>query len=777
MSIGYIKQSGASVPTPPPGEMNTFVDSADDHYKRKDSTGAIVDIEAVASGVSSFNGRSGAVLPQSGDYDAGEISFTPTGTIVATDVQSAIDFLDTSKAPETHVGSNGASQHAIADGSNAGFMSPSNFTKLAGIATGATANQTDAFLLNRANHTGTQSVGTITGLATVATTGSYADLTSTPSSLPPNGAASGDLTGSYPAPTLSAAIQSFLLSRSNHTGTQSVGTITGLATVATTGSYVDLTSTPSALPPNGAASGDLTGSYPAPTLSAAIKSFLESRSNHTGTQSAATITGLATVATTGSYADLTATPSALPPNGAASGDLTGSYPAPTLSGAIKSFLESRANHTGTQLAATISDFSTAANAAVTPGGIGAQPHDTDLDALAGLSTNGIIVRTGSGTADVRTIQPGTGISISNGNGVSADPIISSTITQYTDELAQDAIGAALLATASIQPTYNDPANQFSWAVLPAGVDHNSLLNFVATKHIDHSGVTISGLTNGGLGGGGDITASRTLNIDWTNLPTLALPTTRMDFTDLFAVYDTPTTTHKSLNWKDLISQVGSFVNRAYSINEDFHIDGNGRLLDVGAGTGASVQSGTYGIGTSANALGVSQLDTGTTATGRRTLSTGLSSLVTTKARMRLGVRFALEQLSSVTQTFTSYIGFIDNSATGDMGNGAYFKYTDGVNAGKWQCVTAQGSTRTANDSGITADTNYHAFTIEMNEAGTSVAFYIDGVLVQTITTNIPNGTLAQAFGYGWKMEKSVGTTQVNQSVDWYYYEQERTNAR
>lgn len=36
--------------------------------------------------------------------------------------------------------------------------------KLAGIATGATANQTDAYLLNRANHTGTQAISTVNGL-------------------------------------------------------------------------------------------------------------------------------------------------------------------------------------------------------------------------------------------------------------------------------------------------------------------------------------------------------------------------------------------------------------------------------------------------------------------------------------------------------------------------------------------------------------------------------------------------------------------------------------
>jgi hypothetical protein len=68
----------------------------------------------------------------------------------------------------------------LADGTNAGLMTPAHKTKLDGIATGATANNTDAYLLARANHTGTQAVGTITGLSTVATTGAYADLTGKP---------------------------------------------------------------------------------------------------------------------------------------------------------------------------------------------------------------------------------------------------------------------------------------------------------------------------------------------------------------------------------------------------------------------------------------------------------------------------------------------------------------------------------------------------------------------------------------------------------------------
>lgn len=52
--------------------------------------------------------------------------------------------------------------------------------KLAGIVPGATANSTDAELRDRSTHTGTQSAATITGLATVATTGDYNDLFNKP---------------------------------------------------------------------------------------------------------------------------------------------------------------------------------------------------------------------------------------------------------------------------------------------------------------------------------------------------------------------------------------------------------------------------------------------------------------------------------------------------------------------------------------------------------------------------------------------------------------------
>lgn len=52
----------------------------------------------------------------------------------------------------------------VATGSEDGLFTSSEKTKLSGIAAGATANQTDSYLLNRANHSGTQAISTVVGL-------------------------------------------------------------------------------------------------------------------------------------------------------------------------------------------------------------------------------------------------------------------------------------------------------------------------------------------------------------------------------------------------------------------------------------------------------------------------------------------------------------------------------------------------------------------------------------------------------------------------------------
>lgn len=71
-------------------------------------------------------------------------------------------------APLSHVGSGGAAHSNVVAAGAAGFMTGADKTKLDGVAAGATANSTDAVLLARANHTGTQVAATISDFATTA---------------------------------------------------------------------------------------------------------------------------------------------------------------------------------------------------------------------------------------------------------------------------------------------------------------------------------------------------------------------------------------------------------------------------------------------------------------------------------------------------------------------------------------------------------------------------------------------------------------------------------
>lgn len=68
----------------------------------------------------------------------------------------------------------------------------------------------------------------------------------------------------------------------------------------------------------------------------------------------------------------------------------------------------------------------------------------------------------------------------------------------------------LAGSSKVTITGDATADSVSFDIVPANIDHDSLLNFLANKHIDHTTVILTAGT--GLSGGGDISSNRTFNL-------------------------------------------------------------------------------------------------------------------------------------------------------------------------------------------------------------------------------------------------------------------------
>lgn len=303
-----------------------------------------------------------------------------------------------------------------------------------------------------------------------------------------------------------------------------------------------------------------------------------------------------------------------------------------------------------------------------------QPLDADLSALAALATTGIVARTGAGTVATRTITGSAAVTVTNGDGVVANPTID-------------------LPNSGVVPgSYTNP-------------------NFT----VDAKGKVIAA-SNG------------------------SAPSYTPDLSIIVS--------------DDFIGNSVTAGSYAWTVN------------NAGAGASSTVVSTLAYTNTTERALGVMQQNTGSTSTGRSMVSTGISSLRTGFATLDMKMRCAIDTYGTLTEQYQFTFGGVSNTAaTVGHAEGVFFRFTgDGTNT-VWSCVTSTGGVETETITSVVATVGqFQLFQIIINNTATQVQFLINGVLVATHTTNIPQNTAT--FGFGSKILKTLGTTSIITLVDY-----------
>ena len=139
------------------------------------------------------------------------------------------------------------------------------------------------------------------------------------------------------------------------------------------------------------------------------------------------------------------------------------------------------------------------------------------------------------------------------------------------------------------------------------------------------------------------------------------------------------------------------------------------------------------------------------------------------------MRARLPQLSNSADIIGSSLGLIKHTDRNHTDDAVSFEYDPSAGGSysltNWVAVCRKNGTATVADTGVSADTLFHVFEINLPSSGNSAVFMVDGTGVAEINSNIPTGS-GNVLGIGHNIHKhggSVGTTLCYLLADWVYF--------
>lgn len=191
------------------------------------------------------------------------------------------------------------------------------------------------------------------------------------------------------------------------------------------------------------------------------------------------------------------------------------------------------------------------------------------------------------------------------------------------------------------------------------------------------------------------------------------------------------------------------------------------------GAGAGI---TTGYTLDSSHFGIVAFSTGTTSSGRVTLGQAVETLALGGGTVRCGIVAQIPTLSDGSNRFTIRMGFSETFA-GSPTDGVQFRYVDNANSARWLAVATSNGGESTADTGITVDTNWHTYEIEIDSTAANAYFVIDGVRVATINSGIPTGGTRATGCQPMNIIKSVGGTARLVYLDAYWYKIDFTTQR
>ena len=186
-----------------------------------------------------------------------------------------------------------------------------------------------------------------------------------------------------------------------------------------------------------------------------------------------------------------------------------------------------------------------------------------------------------------------------------------------------------------------------------------------------------------------------------------------------------------------------------------------------------------------NQIGVHAYATGIVATNfAQHLSSGAVTMYLGNGAWVFETSINILQLSTALERFRTFHGFAVFTGQATESDGVFFTYEEGgifngtAASPNWQCVTSANSVRTltTTSTAVTASA-WNKLRIEVNAAGTSVAFFLNGTLVATHTTNIPLGSNSRYLLVKQGLYKATGSSSRSMYVDYLGYENIQTTPR